>query len=97
MFDFTLVHERMAAILNFCLLDTHICLMSDFPMFSIAYSSILIALEHLEWESFSDDLRSFISDTESGLAHNLFNALFLEHIDEHIWKLLLDVSEVCLV
>jgi hypothetical protein len=67
-FDFTEVHEKMQPILNFCLLDAQVSIGSDFPFFALAYTSIILALENLEWFDFAEEIRQFMFEPTSELA-----------------------------
>jgi hypothetical protein len=59
-FDYSVIQDKLNAILYFCLIDSDIGLNAHYTSFAVAYASILITLERLQWTQFQEDFISFM-------------------------------------
>ena len=84
-FDFGSFSDKLEVLLNFCMLDCEICVQSDFSMFAIAVSCILITLDHLQWHDFASELESFVSNWEGGLSSLMFELDSFSEITQDLW------------
>lgn len=101
-FDYSVIQDKLNSILNFCQIDQDLAINFHFTSFAIAFASILVTLERLQWLQFRNDFTTFMSysETEGAADNRIAPSVFSlpewpKYVNATTWQLLIAQGIEC--